>query len=64
MPKIRQELKQDIKEFDLDKYLPSKTLQWCRTQLLGIGFNPKKLLPIPPAKSITPFRAFNWELLS
>ncbi|THC92935.1 hypothetical protein EYZ11_007578 [Aspergillus tanneri] len=49
------QLKQDVKEFDLDEYLPSETLQWCRTQLLGMGFDPEKPPPIPPAESMTPF---------
>lgn len=33
-------LQEDIREFDLDEYLPAITADWCRTKLQDLGFDP------------------------
>ncbi|KAJ5111105.1 hypothetical protein N7532_001640 [Penicillium argentinense] len=39
-------IKTDVGSWDTDVYLPTETIHWCRTQLLGMGFDPEK----PPAR--------------
>jgi hypothetical protein len=46
----------------VDEYLPSDTLQWCRTQLLGMGFDPEKPPPIPDEDRLSPHRTIYLQL--
>ncbi|KAI9375566.1 hypothetical protein BJX61DRAFT_531516 [Aspergillus egyptiacus] len=58
-----QQLKRDIQEFDPDEYLPQPTLQFCRTALQGLQFDPDNPPPIQPADEAVPFRTTYLQLL-
>jgi hypothetical protein len=38
----------------MNEYLPKETLQWCRTQLLEMGFDPENPPPIPDEDRLSP----------
>ena len=40
---------------DIDEYLPEETLNWCRTELLQMDFDPENPPAIAPAERFTPF---------
>jgi hypothetical protein len=46
----------------VDEYLPRDTLHWCRTQLLGIGFDPESPPPIPDEDRLSPHRTIYLQL--
>lgn len=47
---------------DPDEYLPQSTLQFCRTALQGLQFNPDNPPPIQPADEAVPFRTTYLQL--
>ena len=40
---------------DINEYLPRDTVNWCHTQLLGMGFGPEHPPAITPTERFTPF---------
>ncbi|KAE8334194.1 hypothetical protein BDV24DRAFT_156997 [Aspergillus arachidicola] len=59
MPIIRTEIYSYV---ELWNYLPAETLQFCRTALLGIGFDPERPPPLQPEDEAAPFRTIYLEL--
>ncbi|KAE8369889.1 hypothetical protein BDV27DRAFT_140805 [Aspergillus caelatus] len=63
---IKQEVldiqRQSVHRFDIDEYLPEETLRFCRTVLLGIGFDPERPPPLQPEDEAAPFRTIYLEL--
>jgi hypothetical protein len=50
------------KIIDPDEYLPKDTLQWCRTQLLTMNFDPEKPPAIPQEDRLSPHRTIYLQL--
>ncbi|KAB8212624.1 hypothetical protein BDV33DRAFT_211166 [Aspergillus novoparasiticus] len=63
---IKQEVldvqRQSVHGFDIDEYLPAETLQFCRTALLGISFDPERPPPLQPEDEAAPSRTIYLEL--
>ncbi|KAL4744781.1 hypothetical protein BDW72DRAFT_187864 [Aspergillus terricola var. indicus] len=60
-------LQDDAQEWDPDKYLPSETYNWTRTQLLELGFdpeNPPETAGVCTDHAFIPFRTTYLELRS
>ena len=50
------------KNIDVDEYLLKETLQWCCTELLGMGFDSENPPPIPDEDRLSPHRTVYLQL--
>ena len=46
----------------MNEYLPKETLQWCRTELLEMNFDPENPPPIPEEDRLSPHRTIYLQL--
>jgi hypothetical protein len=57
-------LQDDVRDWDIDEYLPPETYTWTRNQLLELLYDPQQPPPIASDHILTPFRTIYLELRS